>query len=102
MIGVSALVWFIFMRRMVTRFGMSDALGTIYLGRDQEALVGREFGHTREYSGEVARQIDIEDRRLLNECYEKARTVLRGSIGKRHTVDRCQKACITPRIKTGG
>ncbi len=73
-------------RRMVTQFGMSDALGTIYLGNDQEVFVGMEFGHTREYSEEVAYQIDKEVRRLLDESYEKARKILRDNIDKLHAL----------------
>ncbi len=73
-------------RRMVTQFGMSDALGTIYLGNDQEVFVGMEFGHTREYSEEVAYQIDKEVRRLLDESYEKAREILRDNIDKLHAL----------------
>ncbi len=73
-------------RRMVTQFGMSDALGTIYLGNDQEVFVGMEFGHTREYSEEVAYQIDKEVRLLLDESYEKARKILRDNIDKLHAL----------------
>ncbi len=73
-------------RRMVTQFGMSDALGTIYLGNDQEVFVGMEFGHTREYSEEVAYQIDKEVRRLLDESYETARKILRDNIDKLHAL----------------
>jgi cell division protease FtsH len=73
-------------RRMVTQFGMSDALGTIYLGNDQEVFVGMEFGHTREYSEEVAYQIDKEVRRLLDESYETARKILRENIDKLHAL----------------
>jgi cell division protease FtsH len=73
-------------RRMVTQFGMSDALGTIYLGNDQEVFVGMEFGHTREYSEEVAYQIDKEVRHLLDESYEKARKILRENIDKLHAL----------------
>ncbi len=73
-------------RRMVTQFGMSNVLGTIYLGNDQEVFVGMEFGHTREYSEEVANQIDKEVRRLLDESYEKARKILRDNMEKLHAV----------------
>ncbi len=73
-------------RRMVTQFGMSDELGTIYLGHDQEVFVGMDFGHTREYSEEVASKIDKEVRRLLDESYEKARKIIRENIDKLHAV----------------
>ena len=64
-------------RKMVTQFGMSDKLGTIYLGSDQEVFVGMEFGQSREYSEQVAAEIDAEVRRMLAECYDRAKTVLR-------------------------
>ena len=64
-------------RKMVTQFGMSEKLGTIYLSNDQQVFVGMEFGQSREYSEQVAAEIDSEVRRLLSECYERAKQVLR-------------------------
>ena len=64
-------------RKMVTQFGMSEKLGTIYLGSDQEVFVGMEFGQSREYSEQVAAEIDAEVHRLLEECYDRAKTILR-------------------------
>ena len=64
-------------RKMVTQFGMSEKLGTIYLGSDQEVFVGMEFGQSREYSEQVAAEIDEEVHRLLEECYDRAKTILR-------------------------
>lgn len=64
-------------RKMVTQFGMSEKLGTIYLGSDQEVFVGMEFGQSREYSEQVAAEIDAETHRLLEECYERAKEILR-------------------------
>ena len=58
-------------RRMVTMYGMSDEIGTVYLANDQEVFVGMEFGQSRDYSEEVAAQIDREVKRLLAECYAK-------------------------------
>lgn len=63
-------------RKMVTQFGMSDAIGTIYLGSDQEVFVGMEFGQSREYSEEVAAKIDREVASILAKCYEKAKQIL--------------------------
>ena len=59
-------------RRMVTMYGMSEEVGTMYLANDQEVFVGMEFGQSRDYSEEVAAQIDREVKRLLAECYAKA------------------------------
>ena len=61
---------------MVTKFGMSEELGTIYLGSDEQVFVGMEFGQTRAYSEETAAKIDAEVRRILKECYDKACEVL--------------------------
>ncbi len=63
-------------RKMVTQFGMSDNIGTIYLGSDQEVFVGMEFGQTREYSEEVAAKIDREVASILEKCYTKAKDIL--------------------------
>ena len=59
-------------RRMVTMYGMSEEVGTMYLANDQEVFVGMEFGQSRDYSEEVAAQIDREVKRLLAECCAKA------------------------------
>lgn len=71
-------------RRMVTQFGMSEKLGTIYLGNDQEVFVGMEFGQSREYSEEVATQIDREVKALLDQCYETAKQILREHLERLH------------------
>ncbi len=64
-------------RKMVTQFGMSDEIGTVYLGSDQEVFVGMEFGQSREYSEEVAARIDREVSRMLEKAYDRARQILR-------------------------
>ena len=69
-------------RKMVTQFGMSEEIGTIYLGSDQEVFVGMEFGQTREYSEEVAARIDWEVSRMLEEAYNRAKDILRENKGK--------------------
>ena len=64
-------------RKMVTQFGMSEEIGAIYLGSDQEVFVGMEFGQTREYSEDTASMIDQEVRNILNQCYASALRILR-------------------------
>ena len=64
-------------RKMVTQFGMSENIGTIYLGSDQEVFVGMEFGQSREYSEEIAAKIDREVAKILSECYEQAKGILK-------------------------
>ena len=62
---------------MVTQFGMSEEIGAIYLGSDQEVFVGMEFGQSREYSEEVAAKIDREVAQMLKNCYETAKEIIR-------------------------
>ncbi len=69
-------------RKMVTQFGMSDEIGTIYLGSDQEVFVGMEFGQSREFSEEVAARIDREVSRMLEACYAKAKQILTDNLEK--------------------
>ena len=64
-------------RKMVTQFGMSDNVGTIYLGSDQEVFVGMEFGQSREYSEETAAKIDREVAAILARLYDQAKSILR-------------------------
>jgi cell division protease FtsH len=71
-------------RMMVTKLGMSDALGTVYLGNDQEVFVGMEFGQSREYSEDYARKIDHEVASLLEKCYQVAMNTLKEHIDKLH------------------
>jgi cell division protease FtsH len=71
---------------MVTQFGMSENIGTIYLGSDQEVFVGMEFGQSREYSEEIAAKIDREVASILNQCYEKAKKILTENLDKLHAL----------------
>ena len=61
---------------MVTRYGMSDALGTVRYGDDGEVFVGMSYGRTKPYSEETAGKIDDEVRRLIDEAYERCRSIL--------------------------
>ena len=71
-------------RRMVTKFGMSDKLGPIcYAGSDSdEVFLGRDFGHTRNHSEEVAAQIDAEVHRILSEGYAETENKLKAHMDK--------------------
>ncbi len=71
-------------RMMVTKLGMSDTLGTVYLGNDQEVFVGMEFGQSREYSEDSAKKIDHEVSTLLKQCYQVAMDTLTKHIDKLH------------------
>ena len=64
-------------RAMVTKFGMSDSLGLIdYGNEDDEVFIGRDLAHTRSYSEGVASQIDAEVKRIIDEAHEKARQMV--------------------------
>ncbi len=64
-------------RRMVTQWGMSDKVGMIAVGdREQEIFLGREFAQRRAVSEQMAETVDAEIKRLIDEAYERARTIL--------------------------
>ena len=64
-------------RNMVTKYGMSEKLGNLAYGKsDERVFMGRDFGHTRDYSEEVAAEIDEEVQRIVKEQYDIARTLL--------------------------
>jgi cell division protease FtsH len=64
-------------RRMVTEFGMSEKLGPLAFGKREEMVfLGREIGEQRNYSDEVAKQIDDEVRAIVDRGYERATQVL--------------------------
>jgi cell division protease FtsH len=64
-------------RKMVTEFGMSEKLGPIQFGHKEELIfLGREISEQRNYSEEVAQEIDAEVHRLVEEAHERACTIL--------------------------
>lgn len=70
-------------REMVTRYGMSDALGPINYGGDsQEVFIGRDYGHVKNYSEETAAKIDEEIHRIISEAYEKTKEILKAHMDK--------------------
>ncbi len=65
-------------RSMVTRYGFSDAIGMVNCENDDdEVFIGRDLAHTRSYSEGVANAIDEEVRRIIDECYEEAKRILK-------------------------
>ena len=65
-------------RNMVTRWGLSDELGPLVYGSDSdEVFIGRDYGHVRDYSEEIAAKIDFEVRKLVEDGYEKALEILK-------------------------
>lgn len=73
-------------RSMVMKYGMSEKIGLIAYGNDDdEVFIGRDLAHTRGYSEEVAREIDAEISRIISECHEKAESIIREHIGVLHS-----------------
>ena len=74
-------------RKMVMEYGMSDKLGPISFGNDHnEVFLGRDLGKSRNFSEQVAFQIDSEVKDLIDEAYSKAEKILDENIGKLHAV----------------
>ena len=74
-------------RAMVMEYGMSEKLGTISYGTDNnEVFLGRNLGHGRNFSEEVGAEIDREVKRFIDEAYERAETLLSQNINKLHAV----------------
>ncbi len=64
-------------REMVTQYGMSERLGPIKLGQKEgQPFLGRDMGHTPDYSARVAEQIDVEIRGLIDEAHDEALEIL--------------------------
>ena len=74
-------------RKMVTHYGMSDKLGPMTYGSDdEEVFIGRDLGRTRNYSEEVAASIDNEMKTLIDIGYHKAEKLLNDNMNKLHKV----------------
>jgi len=64
-------------RAMVTQYGMSEKVGMINYGSDaDEVFIGRDLAHTRSYGEDVAAAIDSEVKRIIDECYAKAKGII--------------------------
>ena len=74
-------------RDMVTKYGMSDSLGTITFGSGQEEVfLGRDWTQTRNYSEETSAKIDEEVKRIIDNGYNRAKEILTMHSDKLHTV----------------
>jgi len=70
-------------RNMVTKYGMSDALGTINFGTgDSEVFLGRDYGHTRDYSETVAAKIDEEIKKIIDGAYSRCTEMIGSNMEK--------------------
>jgi len=74
-------------RNMVVKFGMSETLGPIQFGNDnEEVFIGRDLHHTRNYSEEVASQIDQEIKRIVTDNYNQAMTIIQTHVDVLHKI----------------
>ena len=74
-------------RNMVTKYGMSERVGTIMFGGGQgEVFLGRDFAQTKDYSEETAGIIDEEVKRIVDKAYNRAREILTEHVDKLHRV----------------
>ena len=74
-------------REMVTRYGMSDNIGLIcYADDEEEVFIGRDLAHAKNYSEGIASAIDVEVKRIIDESYEKAKSMIAEYRG---VLDRC-------------
>ena len=74
-------------KAMVTKYGMSENIGLIcYDNDDDEVFIGRDLAHARGYGEGVATAIDQEIKRIIDECYDKARTII---MENRSVLDAC-------------
>ena len=78
-------------KKMITRYGMSDEVGVICYDDDEEVFIGRDFGHTRSYSENVAAKIDSEIKAIIDECYKEAEKII---IEHRDVLDRVAELLI--------
>ncbi len=65
---------------MVTKYGFSDKIGMINYDDEDEVFLGRDFGHTKGFSESVASVIDGEVKRIIDECYAKAKEILNNNM----------------------
>jgi cell division protease FtsH len=74
-------------RRYVTQWGLSDAIGPILVGdNEQELFLGREIQHRREVSEQTAQLVDAEVKRVITNAYDRAKSVLSENIDLLHTM----------------
>ena len=74
-------------REMVTKYGMSDNIGLIcYADDEEEVFIGRDLAHAKNYSEGIASAIDVEVKRIIDESYDKAKSMI---AEYRDVLDRC-------------
>ncbi len=72
---------------MVTKYGMSATLGTVAYSSDKEEIfIGRDMGQVKNYSEEIAAEIDVEVKKIISGCYNEAERILKENVEKLHKV----------------
>ena len=80
-------------RAMVTKYGMSTKLGLVAYGEDSdEVFIGRDWGHTKNFSENVAAAIDEEVKEIVESCHSRARDLISGH---KYVLEECAKQLIT-------
>jgi len=74
-------------RNMITRYGMSESMSNlVFSDENEEVFIGRDFAHTRNYSEEIAAQIDREVKNIIDSAYRRTLDLLRRNIEKLHVI----------------
>lgn len=74
-------------RQMITKYGFSETLGPIMYGEDEgEVFLGKDIGHQRNYSENIATMIDDEIQRMVENCYQKAESILKEHMDQLSTI----------------
>lgn len=73
-------------RDMVMVYGMTDELGMVYFGGDQEVFVGRDYGTVKDFSEETASKIDKLISKIISDCYANGKKLLGENIDRLHTM----------------
>ena len=72
---------------MVVKYGMSDKIGPLsFSSENDEVFLGRDYGHTRHYSEQLAGQIDEEIRAIVEAAYKRCEEILSGHLGTLHEI----------------
>ncbi len=86
-------------KAMVTKYGMSDKLGLISYGENEdEVFIGRDLAHSRSYAENTASVIDSEVKEIVDDCYTKAKDII---VNHRHVLDKCADLLIEKEKITG-
>lgn len=73
-------------RSMVVKYGMSDEIGPLFLGENQELFLGKEIGHTKSYSEDLANKVDSEIKMFLDNAYAKAKEIIKDKMDLMHKI----------------